>query len=303
MNAVKKKLADQKFSWLYNISKKNNGSLFFILGPCVIESERHCLLMAEYLTKISEKLKIKFIFKASFDKANRTSVSSFRGVGIDSGLKILEKVQTTFSVPVITDVHESYHVDEVASVVDVLQIPAFLCRQTDLLLAAGRTGKIVNLKKGQFVAPESFYNVYKKLQSIGSDNVWVCERGYSFGYNDLIVDYRNFVKMKRFGVPVIFDVTHSVQRPGAQGTSSGGDREFVPYLAASAIVQGISGLFMEVHDRPEKAFSDGPNSIALKDLERLLTYFISLDEWSKKYKIPAVENNENFVKREKHEIH
>jgi 2-dehydro-3-deoxyphosphooctonate aldolase (KDO 8-P synthase) len=302
MNVVKKKLADQKFSWLYNISKKNDDSLFFILGPCVIESERHCLLMAEYLTKISEKLKIRFIFKASFDKANRTSISSFRGVGVAKGLKILEKVRSTFSIPVITDIHESYQINEVASVVDVLQIPAFLCRQTDLLLAAGKTGKIVNLKKGQFVAPESFYNVYEKLRVVGNNNVWLCERGYSFGYSDLIVDYRNFVKMKRFGVPVIFDVTHSVQRPGAQETSSGGDREFVPFLAASAIVQGISGLFMEVHDRPEKALSDGPNSIALKDLRTLLMYFIRLDEWSKKYKIPAAENNENFVKGEKYEI-
>ena len=289
MNTRKKEAFSQKFSWLYNISKENVRSLFFILGPCVIESEQHCLLMAERLKKLSDTLNIKFIFKASFDKANRTSIESFRGVGISKGLNILNKVRTYFDIPVITDIHESSQVNEVAAVVDVLQVPAFLCRQTDLLLAAGRTGRIVNLKKGQFVAPENFHNVYKKLQSVGCKHIWLCERGYSFGYNDLIVDYRNFSKMKSFQAPVIFDVTHSVQRPGAQGDSSGGDKELVPFLAASAIIQGISGLFMEVHDNPSKAFSDGPNSIALNDLKKLLHYFIHLDVWAKQHPVPEID--------------
>ncbi len=268
--------------------KSNSNPIFFILGPCCIESETHSLKMAEALKVLSQKLKFNLIFKSSFDKANRTSVSGKRGVGIDQGLKILERVRSEFQVPVVTDIHEVSQVDSVAEVVDVLQIPAFLCRQTDLLLAVGKTGKIVNVKKGQFIAPENMKAVIEKVESTKNQNVWVCERGYAFGYNNLVVDYRNFPIMKSFGNPVVFDVTHSVQRPSAQGCSTGGDRKFVPELAVSAIVQGIAGLFMEVHDNPEVAFSDGPNSVRLSQLEELLKYFIELDSWSKSRKLPEL---------------
>ena len=291
MNKAKQKRSKNRFSWVYNVSKKHNDSLFFILGPCVIESEKHCLFVAEFLTNLASKLSSKFVFKASLDKANRTSISGFRGVGFDQGLKILEKVRTNFDVPIITDVHESGQVDQVTSIVDVVQIPAFLCRQTDLLVAVGNSGKVVNLKKGQFVSPENFYHAYEKIKSTGNDNIWLCERGYSFGYNNLIVDYRNFPIMKRFGCPIVFDVTHAVQRPGGKGMSSDGDKAFVPALAASAIVQNISGIFMEVHNQPEKALSDGPNSIAFRDLEKLLRYFIELDTWSKAHCVPEVDQN------------
>ncbi|MCK4650957.1 3-deoxy-8-phosphooctulonate synthase [Candidatus Babeliales bacterium] len=259
----------------------NSSPLFFILGPCVIESEAHNLKIAEFLKKLSEKLKFNFIFKSSFDKANRSSIKGFRGVGFKEGLKILSKVRSEFEIPVITDVHESCQVEDVAQVVDVLQIPAFLCRQTDLLVSAGKTGKIIHIKKGQFVAPENMKSLVDKIESVGNHNIWVCERGYSFGYNNYVVDYRNFPIMKRFGKPIVFDATHSVQRPGAQGNCSGGDREFVPCLATSAVAQGIAGIFMEVHDNPEKALCDGPNSIKLSQLEDLLNYLIDLDGFVK----------------------
>ena len=260
--------------------------LFFILGPCAIESESHSLKMAEALKELSEKLKFNFIFKSSFDKANRTSVDSPRGVGIDKGLKILSKVREQFDVPVITDAHEVWQMDQVGNVVDVIQIPAFLCRQTDLLIAAGKTGKIVNVKKGQFVSAETMGNVAKKVQSSGNDKIWLTERGYTFGYNNLVVDYRNFPIMKKFNRPIIFDATHSVQRPSGQGNVSGGDRSLVPNLAAAAVVQNIAGVFMEVHDNPEKALADGPNSIRLSQLESLLSYLIDLDSWVKSNKMP-----------------
>jgi len=273
-------------SWVTTVTD-NTGPLFFMLGPCVIESERHSLFMAEQLCEISAKLHVKFIFKSSFDKANRTSLENFRGIGFEAGLRVLEKVRTTFDVPVVTDIHDTSCIDEVASIVDVLQIPAFLCRQTDLLIAAGKTGKVINVKKGQFVAPETMESVAHKITSTGNSHVWLCERGYAFGYNNLIVDYRNFPIMKRFNKPCIFDATHSVQRPSGQGSCSGGDRQFIPALAAAAVVQGIAGIFMEVHDAPEKALCDGPNSIRLSDLEGLLKYLIELDVWTKSHRIPA----------------
>jgi 2-dehydro-3-deoxyphosphooctonate aldolase (KDO 8-P synthase) len=278
---------NQTLDNLKNI-KSNSSPLFFILGPCVIESEQHSLMAAEFLKNLSEKLKFNFIFKSSFDKANRTSLDNFRGIGFEQGLKILERVRKEFDVPVITDIHELSHVNEVASVVDVLQIPAFLCRQTDLLVAAGKTGKFINAKKGQFLAPENMKSVVDKIESTGNDNVWVCERGYSFGYNNLVVDYRNFEIMKRFGNPVVFDATHSVQMPSANGCSSGGDRRFAVPLAISAVAQGIAGVFMEVHDNPEKALCDGPNSIRFSQLEDLLKYLIDLDNFVKAKKRPKI---------------
>jgi 2-dehydro-3-deoxyphosphooctonate aldolase (KDO 8-P synthase) len=278
---------NQTLDNLKNI-KSNSSPLFFILGPCVIESEQHSLMAAEFLKNLSEKLKFNFIFKSSFDKANRTSLDNFRGIGFEQGLKILERVRKEFDVPVITDIHELSHVNEVASVVDVLQIPAFLCRQTDLLVAAGKTGKFINAKKGQFLAPENMKSVVDKIESTGNDNVWVCERGYSFGYNNLVVDYRNFEIMKRFGNPVVFDATHSVQMPSANGCSSGGDRRFAVPLAISAVAQGIAGVFMEVHDNPEKALCDGPNSIRFSQLEDLLKYLIDLDNFVKAKKRPEI---------------
>jgi len=265
----------------------NKQPLFFILGPCAIENEKHSLAVAEFLKNLSEKLKFQLIFKSSFDKANRTSLENYRGVGLEAGCKILSKVRKEFQVPVITDIHLPSHAAIVAEHVDVLQIPAFLCRQTDLLLAAGKTGKPINLKKGQFVSPEAFGKALEKMTSTGNKSIWSCERGYTFGYNNLVVDYRNFPIMKAFGHPIVFDATHSVQRPGGQGCSSGGDRRFVPNLAAAAITQGIAGIFMEVHDVPEKAPCDGPNSIRLSQLEELLQYFIDLDRWVKERPLPT----------------
>jgi 2-dehydro-3-deoxyphosphooctonate aldolase (KDO 8-P synthase) len=271
---------NQKFAWLKKISG-NADQLFFILGPCSMENEAHTLKIAEFLKQLSEKLKFNLIFKASFDKANRISGSSYRSVGLDEGLRILALVREQFDLPVITDVHEVDQVQQVASVVDVLQTPAMLCRQTDLLVAAGKTGLPVNIKKGQFLAPENMEGAIQKVTSTGNEHAWICERGFTFGYNNLVVDYRNFPIMKRFGKPCVMDVTHAVQRPGGQGSSSGGDRNLVPGLAAAAIVQGIAGMFMEVHDNPDKALSDGPNTIRLSTLESLLAYLIDLDAWTK----------------------
>lgn len=276
-----------QFPWLKEI-KDNSAPLFFILGPCVIENEQHTLMIAEFLKKLSEKLRFNFIFKSSFDKANRTSLNNFRGIGIDKGLQILEKVRKEFDLPIVTDVHETSQVATIAQVVDVLQIPAFLCRQTDLLVAAGKTGKIIHVKKGQFIAPEVMPSIFEKIESSGNSNIWACERGYTMGYGNLVVDFRNFPIMKSFGKPIVFDATHAVQRPSGLGCSSGGDRTFVPPLAIAAIAQAIAGVFMEVHDQPEKALCDGPNSIRLSQLENLLTYLIDLDTWTKKRQLPQV---------------
>lgn len=275
------------FKWLKDKSS-NSDPLFFILGPCVIESEYHTLKLAEMLKKMSMNLNFRFIFKSSYDKANRTSLKNYRGNGIDDGLRILSKVRSEFNVPIITDVHESWQIEQAAEIADILQIPAFLCRQTDLLVAAGQTDKVIHIKKGQFLAAESMEHAIKKVESAGNKNIWICERGYTFGYNNLVVDYRNFLIMKSLGKPVVFDATHSVQRPGGMGMATGGDRVFVPSLAASAVVQGIAGLFMEVHDNPETALSDGPNMIRLSELERFLSYLIELDAWAKQKPVPVV---------------
>lgn len=251
-----------------------------------MESEQHTFMMAESLKRLSERLNFRFVFKSCFDKANRTSLNNFRGVGIDAGLKILEKVRRELNIPVITDIHETVQSNAIASVVDIIQIPAFLCRQTDLLIAAGKTGKVIHVKKGQFVAPEVMQSIYEKIESTGNSHIWGCERGYALGYGNLVVDYRNFPIMKNFGKPVVFDATHSVQRPSALNCTSGGDRTFVPPLAVSAVAQGIAGVFMEVHEQPERALCDGPNTIRLSQLEALLKHLIDLDAWVKSRPMP-----------------
>ena len=255
------------------------GELFLIAGPCVIESEAHALKMAEAISAIARQKKLPYVFKASYDKANRTSIRSFRGPGIDEGLRILRKIRDTANVPVLTDVHEAADVPRVAEAVDVLQIPAFLCRQTDLLVAAGKSGCAVNIKKGQFLSPWDMKNVVDKAREVsGADNIMVCERGASFGYNNLVSDMRSLAVMRNTGCPVVFDATHSVQLPGGQGTSSGGQREFVPVLARAAIAAGIAGVFMETHPNPSKALSDGPNAFPLGHLQELLRTLSVLDK-------------------------
>ncbi len=250
--------------------------LALIAGPCVIESESFTLKMAESIAAICARLAVPFIFKSSFDKANRTSVNGFRGGGMEEGLKILEKVKKEVGVPVLTDIHESYQAAPVAEVVDVLQIPAFLCRQTDLLLAAARTGKAVNVKKGQFLSPPEMKNVAKKLESGGAQNILLTERGTTFGYNNLVVDFRSLPQMRALGYPVVFDATHSVQMPGGLGEKSGGDRRYAPILARAAVAVGCDALFMEVHENPDTAPSDGANMIFLSDLESILRQLLKL---------------------------
>lgn len=252
--------------------------LALLAGPCVIESEDFTLKMAEGIQKVCDRLGVNLIFKSSFDKANRTSISSFRGQSLDKGLAILNRVKQEFGVPVVTDIHESYQAAPVAEVVDLLQIPAFLCRQTDLLLAAAATGKAINVKKGQFLAPWDMKNVVKKLEDGGAENILLTERGTSFGYNALVVDFRGLPQMREFGHPVVFDATHSVQMPGGKGNTSGGQREFVPYLARAAAAIGIDALFMEVHENPDQALSDGPNMVPLEHLEAVLTQIVRVRE-------------------------
>ncbi len=253
---------------------------FLIAGPCTAESEQLCVDIAGYMKAVCGELGIPYIFKASYDKANRSSGKSVRGPGIDGGLKILEAVRMQIGVPVLTDVHGEVDVAQVASVVDVLQTPAFLCRQTDFIHAVASCGKPVNIKKGQFLAPGDMKNVVDKAREVngGADNIMVCERGASFGYNNLVSDMRSLAIMRETGCPVVFDATHSVQLPGGQGTSSGGQREFVPVLARAAVAVGISGLFMETHPCPEKAFSDGPNSWPLDRMASLLATLRALDQ-------------------------
>lgn len=250
--------------------------LALISGPCVIESEDFTLKMATEIRQICERLGIAFIFKSSFDKANRTSVESFRGQSLEAGLKILQRVKDEVDVPILTDIHESYQAAIVADVVDILQIPAFLCRQTDLLLAAAATGRAINVKKGQFLAPWDMKNVVKKLEAGGARNLLLTERGTSFGYNALVVDFRALPQMRALGYPVVFDATHSVQMPGGQGTKSGGQREYVPYLARAAAAIGVDALFMEVHENPDQALSDGPNMVPLAQLEGLLKQILNV---------------------------
>ena len=252
---------------------------FLIAGPCTAESEQLCVDIAGQMQEICSRLGIPYIFKASYDKANRSSGQSVRGPGIEGGLRILETVRARIGVPVLTDVHDAADVAQVASVVDVLQTPAFLCRQTDFIHAVAACGKPVNIKKGQFLAPGDMKHVVAKAREVngGADNLLVCERGASFGYNNLVSDMRSLAIMRETGCPVVFDATHSVQLPGGQGTVSGGQREFVPVLARAAVAVGISGLFMETHPCPEKAFSDGPNSWPLARMENLLQTLVALD--------------------------
>ena len=255
---------------LANTLVGNDQPFFLIAGPCVIESEALVLDVAARLQQITGDLGIPFIFKSSFDKANRTSASSFRGPGIEKGLAILERVKAQLNVPVLTDVHEDTPLDEVASVVDVLQTPAFLCRQTNFIQRVAATGKPVNIKKGQFLAPWDMVHVAEKARATGNEQIMLCERGASFGYGNLVSDMRSLEIMKQTGCPVVFDATHSVQLPGGQGASSGGQREFVPVLARAAMAVGVAGLFMETHPDPDKALSDGPNSWPLDQIESLL---------------------------------
>ena len=250
--------------------------LALIGGPCVIESESFTLKMAVEIRKVCDRLNVPFIFKSSFDKANRTSINSFRGQPIERGLAILQRVKEEVGVPVLTDIHLPAQAAIAAEVVDVLQIPAFLCRQTDLLLAAAATGKTVNVKKGQFLAPWDMKNVVAKLEASGHNRIMLTERGTSFGYNTLVVDFRSLPQMRALGYPVVFDATHSVQMPGGQGNKSGGQREFVPCLARAAAAIGIDALFMEIHEDPDNALSDGPNMIPLARLETVLREIISV---------------------------
>lgn len=251
---------------------------FLIAGPCVIESEQMALDTAGQLKEICSELNIPFIYKSSYDKANRSSGKSFRGFGMDAGLKILQRVKEQIGVPVLTDVHTEEEITPVASVVDVLQTPAFLCRQTDFIHAVAKAGKPVNIKKGQFLSPWDMKNVVDKAREVsGADNIMVCERGASFGYNNLVSDMRSLAVMRNTGCPVVFDATHSVQLPGGQGTASGGQREFVPVLARAAIAAGVAGVFMETHPDPAKALSDGPNAFPLGHLQEMLQTLKALD--------------------------
>jgi 2-dehydro-3-deoxyphosphooctonate aldolase (KDO 8-P synthase) len=244
--------------------------LFVIAGPCVIENERHTLMMAERLATITHALRIPCIFKASFDKANRTSLDSYRGPGLERGLQILARVKREFGVAVLTDVHEPAQVGPAAEVCDVIQIPAFLCRQTDLLLEAGRSGAVVNIKKGQFLSPWDILHVLEKVKSQGNRRILVTERGSSFGYNNLVVDIRGLAVMKGFGFPVVLDVTHALQLPGGEGHKSGGQPQFISTLARAGVAAGVDGLFMEVHNRPEQALSDGANALPLRQFQGLM---------------------------------
>ena len=256
--------------------------LFLIAGPCVIESEQLQLDVAGQLKEITARLGINLIFKSSFDKANRTSIGSFRGPGMEEGLRVLAEVKRQLGVPVLTDVHEYTPMDEVASVVDVLQTPAFLVRQTDFITRVCATGKPVNIKKGQFLSPWDMKPVVEKAKSTGNSNIMVCERGASFGYNNLVSDMRSLAVMRDTGCPVVFDATHSVQLPGGQGSSSGGQREFVPVLARAAVAVGVAGVFMETHPDPSKALSDGPNAWPLGKMEALLETMLELDAITKR---------------------
>ena len=262
----------------------NDLPLAFIVGPCAMESRDHALTMAAALRDIADRLKVGIVYKSSFDKANRTSLTGRRGLGLQEALPVFAQIKEKFGFPVLTDVHENDHCAIAAQVVDVLQIPAFLCRQTDLLLAAAATGKPVNVKKGQFLAPWDMKNVVAKVTGAGNPQVMVTERGASFGYNTLVSDMRSLpIMAEQTGAPVIFDATHSVQQPGGQGTSSGGQREFVPVLARAAVAVGVAGVFIETHDNPAEAFSDGPNQVPLGELEALLARLMAFDRLAKGY--------------------
>lgn len=252
--------------------------LMLIAGPCVIESRENVFEIAEKIKEVADKLGIDYYFKASFDKANRTSISSYRGPGIEEGLEILKEVKEKYGLRIATDIHEPWQAEKAADVADIIQIPAFLCRQTDLLVAAAKTGKLINVKKAQFLAPWDMKNVVTKLEESGNSNLMLCERGTSFGYNTLVVDMTGIVEMKKFGYPVVFDATHSVQKPGGNGGSTGGNREYVEYLAKAAVAAGADALFMEVHPDPDHALSDGPNMVKLNELETMLERILAVYE-------------------------
>ena len=275
----------QQNSWkLLDFEVGLNQPLFLMAGPCVIESEQLAIDTAGYLKEVTSKLGINFIYKSSFDKANRSSGTTFRGPGIDEGLRIMSEVKRQLGLPLVTDIHDVEQIDQVASVVDILQTPAFLCRQTDFIKAVAKTGKPINVKKGQFLAPWDMKNVTDKALSVeGHGLIMACERGVSFGYNNLISDMTSLVVMRETNCPVVFDATHSVQLPGGQGNSSGGRREFVPVLARAAVAVGISGIFMETHPRPDEAKSDGPNSFPMYQIEDFLTEIMAIDQLVKKY--------------------
>ncbi len=267
---------------LGNIKFSNEGPLVYIGGPCVVESESLLLETAKALVAIAKKAKCPFVLKASFDKANRTSPKAFRGLGIDAGLAALDAVKRLLKIPVLTDIHEPWQAPVAAEVADILQIPAFLCRQTDLLLAAGATGKIVNIKKGQFLAPQSIANAIEKVESTGNTNILLTERGSMFGYGDLVADMRSLQIMKDTGYPVIFDLTHSLQKPAALGDKTGGDKYFARVLARSAAAVGLAGVFFEAHPNPAKALSDGPNSLTFKEAQILIKETSLIDEAARK---------------------
>ncbi len=260
----------------------DGSKLFLIAGPCVIESYDRTLMIGREIKKICERLDVPYIFKASYDKANRSSYHSFRGPGLTEGLKMLQSIKEELQVPVLSDVHDVTQLDAAAEVLDMMQIPAFLCRQTDLVYGAAQTGRPVNVKKGQFMAPEDMKNVLEKMEETGNENLSLTERGISFGYHNLVVDMRSFPIMQSFGYPVIFDATHSVQLPGGMGSSTGGQREFIPYLARAAAGAGVDGFFMEVHDNPPEALSDSTNMLYLSSLEKLLKDLIAINKITKK---------------------
>ncbi|MBI1765708.1 MAG: 3-deoxy-8-phosphooctulonate synthase [Acidobacteria bacterium] len=261
---------------VYQRLKQTPEQLFLLAGPCVIESESHALKMAAAINDIAQRLNIPYVFKASYDKANRTSGAAFRGLGLDEGLRILQKIKREIGVPVLTDVHESAQVPAVAEVADILQIPAFLCRQTDLLSAAANSGRIVNVKKGQFLSPWEMKNIVEKLEAHNCREIMLTERGSSFGYNNLVVDMRGLPVMRGFGYPVVYDATHSLQLPGGAGAATGGLREYIPHLARAAVACGVDGLFMEVHDQPERALSDAATQFPLDKLQPLLEKLLKL---------------------------
>ena len=277
--------AERKFK-VDGVAMGKGAPLFLIAGPCVIESETHAMMMAERLSSIARELKIPYIYKASYDKANRSSAASYRGPGLKEGLRILRAVKKKYKLPILTDVHEPSQVEAAAEVCEVLQVPAFLCRQTDLLIAVGKSGRAVNLKKGQFLSPWEMSNAAEKVASTGNDKIILTERGVSFGYQNLIVDMRSFPILRKLGYPVVFDVTHSVQLPGAEGSSSGGQPEFIEPLARAGVAAGVDGVFMEVHDNPAKALSDGANALPLANFgeiaERIKKIASLVREWEKK---------------------
>jgi 2-dehydro-3-deoxyphosphooctonate aldolase (KDO 8-P synthase) len=284
---IKEMIENQKINVLNRFDIGGNNRFVLIAGPCAIETEEMTMEVARTLKEICGELGIHLIFKSSFDKANRSSVKSPRGVGMERGLQILQRVKTELDLPIVTDVHETWQCAEVAKVADMLQIPAFLSRQTDLLVAAAKTGKIVNVKKGQFMAPWDMKNVVDKLRDSGNENILLCERGSSFGYNNLVVDMTGLVEMRNYGFPVVFDATHAVQKPGGQGTSTGGNREMVPYLMRAALAVGVDAIFAEVHPDPDHAFSDGPNQLYLSGIREILEQAIAIDNITKQLAVSS----------------